>query len=168
MDLDRGAARLPPRSPSRPKPLHIRKQLSQAQFVQSHQQFDRDQDYQEYYENSASPPQSSSAGNQEQPFEPYGTRASRPETTSGADKSTRSSQSSHRVRYRSDTSIKVPSASTARSTVSSYKQSYISDASPEIMGDFVPINPLDMVSRPATADGSKAVFHRYDSLNLLP
>ena len=169
MDQDRGSAHLPPRSPprspSRPKPLHIRKQLSQAQIVQSHQQSDQDQDYQDYYENSAYQSRSLSAGNHEQRFDSYGARASQTEATSGADKSARSSQSSHRGRYRSNSSIKVPSSSTARSTVSSYKQSYISDASPEIMGDFVPINPLDVVSRPATADGSKAVFHKYASLN---
>lgn len=159
MEQDRGVTRRPPPSPSRPKPRHIRKQLSQPHIARSRKQLDQDQTYQEHFDY---PPLPSSAGSHGQSFESGRSRASRSETTSRVNESAQSSLSSHKGRYRSDTSIELPfrSNSTTRSTVSSYQQGYISDASPEIMGDFVPINPLDMANRPATADGGKLVFHR--------
>jgi hypothetical protein len=162
MEQDRGVTRRPPPSRSRPKPLHIRKQLSQPHIARSRKQLDQDQTYQEHFENSVYPPLPSSAGSHGQSFESDRSRTSRSETTSRVNESAQSSLSSHKGRYRSATSIELPftSNSTTRSTVSSYQQGYISDASPEIMGDFVPINPLDMANRPATADGGKPVFHR--------
>jgi hypothetical protein len=161
MDRDRGASRLPIRSPTKPKPLHIRKQLSEAHIAQRHQHSNQDQNNQEQEVILVYKVQSSTdASDRGQSLEPHQERVSQSESAAQADKSARSSHSSNKGRYFSDTSARVQSASTARSTVSSFKQSYMSDTSPEIMGDFVPINPLNMVSRPATANSDDAIYHR--------
>lgn len=162
MELGRDTGRPSHSSPSIPEPLQIRKQSGQVHIARSQQQLAQNQFSEEYYENPLYPPRPSSARNHLQPFESYKTYASRSEALLATDHSARSSQSSHKGRYRSDTSVEVPSEniSTARSTVSSFKENYLSDASPEIMGNFVPINPWDMATKPAAADDSKAVFYR--------
>jgi hypothetical protein len=162
MDLDRDAARFSPRSPIKPKPLHVRKQSSHVQLARSQQHLNQNKTYQEHYKTPVYPPRTSPTREGVQSFDIPQDHATLAETPSGLNNTTRSSLSSYRDRYISGISVEAPSTgvSTTRSTVSSYKESYLSDASPEIMGDFVPINPLDMAYRPATAEGSKVVFHR--------
>lgn len=162
MDLGQDATRIPPRSPIKPKPLHVRKQSSHVQLARSQQHLNENKTYQEHYKTPVYPPRTSSIREVVQSFDIPQDHATLAEPPSGLVSTTRSSLSSYRDRYISVTSPELPSTgvSTTRSTAASYKESYLSNASPEIMGDFVPINPLDMAYRSATAEGSKIVFHR--------
>lgn len=167
MELDLGAGRLPPQSPSKPQPLHIRKQLSEAHMARGQQQLDQDQTYQENCGNAGYLRRPSSTCNYIPMSNSHRARESRSKTASGLDNSAQSSLSGHRGQhYSGECSIDVAStiSSTAQSTVSSCKQGYLSNSTSEIMGDFVPINPFDVVSGPATSDDGKAVLHRYASI----
>jgi hypothetical protein len=161
MDQDRGATRLPPRSPNEPEPLQVRKQSNQLHPARSQQQLPQNNPHQRIYEKPVYPPRKSSMRNRGQSFDTPQGHSTRRVTPLGFDDTAQSSLSDHVGYYLSDTSIEAPSTAgnTVRSTLSSFKSSFLSDASPEIMGDFVPINPVHIAYRPATADGSKVVFH---------
>jgi hypothetical protein len=172
MDLDRGPARLPALSPTKPKPLNVRKQSSQVYPTPSQQQSNQYNPSLENFESPVYPPRSSSIRERWQPNKSAQARATRTKNASAVDDSAQSALSSYRGHYLSDTSIDVPSTAiaTARSILSSYKESYLSDlpdTSPGIMGDFVPIDSSDMAYRPANGEDSKVLFHPYTSISSL-
>jgi hypothetical protein len=161
MDQNRDAAHLPLRSPT-PKPLRIHKQKSQVHYAKSHQQLNQNKAHQEHHENPVYAPRPSATREFIPSVAPSQARATRSDTLSRLGDTTRSTMSSSRGRHTSNTSNGggPVSISTARSTLSSFKEAYFSDESPSIMGDFVPINPLEMENRSTTANDHKVLFHR--------
>jgi hypothetical protein len=141
MDINQGTARVPPSSP--PRPLRIRKQPNHTCAARSQQQPN----------NKPSNPSSN-------PSYPPRTSSLRRYNNPDASNSTKRGEKNHR-RQKSDNSSTVRSTlsrtectsifdtsiggspSTARSTVSNYKQYYLSGSS-EIIGNFVPLESTDM------------------------
>jgi len=147
MDLTDGASHIS-HSPSRPKPLHIRKQSSQIHIANQHNSSNHSE--------IVHPPRTSSIRSRHpadsEIFNLHSTCTKTPSVVESAP----SAHSSYRAQYISDTSINSPS--TARSTVSSYKGRYLSRASSEIMGDFIPVDASDMTPVLADKERSKASF----------
>ncbi len=151
MDLDRDFASY--FEPTTTLPLRIYKQVDQAHTNQNQQQLgDSNQDKNTYKENTAFPPRTSSLrkSNDLPVAEPLDHREiahnrQRSDATSGVP----STLSSYRGECLSDASIgHFSPVDTARSTPSSYKGHYLSGSS-GIIGNFVPINSLNMtVSNP--------------------
>jgi len=142
MDINQGTGRLLPSSP--PRPLRIRKKPSPARVARSQQQL-----------NNSKP--SKPSNNPSYPPRTSSLRRNNDEDASGrahrGEKSHRRQKSGHSSTVRSTLSrTEYPSIfdastggspSTARSTVSSYKEHYLSGSS-EIMGNFVPLESTDM------------------------
>lgn len=160
MDQNRDADNLPLRSPT-PKPLRIHKHKSQVQYAKSHQQLNQNKVHQEHHENTVYAPRPTATREFIPSVALSQSRTTRSDPASRVGDTTRSTVSSFRGQHTSDTSNGgAPATITARSTLSSFKEAYFSDESPSIMGDFVPINPLEMGSRPTTANDHKVLFHR--------
>lgn len=147
--------------PEKTAPLRIHKQSKQVRSAQSQQ---HPKDIASPQKSSTPfPPRESSLRNSKampMPFESVGYRHARQKSDTASAVPSTSTRSSHRDRYLSDASIYSPSlVDTARSTVASSKEHYIS-GSAEIIGNFMPVGTQNMAkpvhnSDPVGNNGNK-------------
>jgi hypothetical protein len=153
MDINHDRGQVPPSSPT--KPLRIRKQPSQIHVARSQQQLNNNSS--KHSSNPSFPPRTSPLRRYNDPDASGRTNCQ--EKTHTRQKSDNTSTLRSTVSQRENISISDnsfgQSPSTARSTVSSYKEHYLSGSS-EIIGNFVPLDSANMVIPPPKAESNGA------------
>ena len=139
----------PLRAVSPTKPLHVRKQSSKVNIERSQQQLGDNNPYKDHSTTPIYPPRTSSI------------RKSDPlnvsefiNDSSAALNPARSTLSSYRGTYHSDTSADAPS--TTRTTIESHKADCTSSLTSGIMGDFIPIDQTTTDRSRATENGKSS------------
>jgi hypothetical protein len=152
MDINQDPDRAPFSSPAPTKPLRIRKQSSPSRVTRS-QHFRDSKKTSRHPKDTSYPPRTSSLRKySDRDISGMDNRREKSHVCKNSSNSSpvRSTQSSSACASIFDTSISR-SQSPTRSTISSYKELYLSDSA-EIIGNFVPVNTSSMALPLVTAN----------------